>query len=343
MKRSSFLRACMRFFGRLARPLAQELRVFLSPNGSGTHPYVRVARPPLFARSSVALESLPFATEVLRGARVCIFGASGLGSPIIESLVRAGVGEVHFVDPKHVRLCNLSRTRLSKRHVRPRTKKVYGLARGLPRDCASRSTLIAWPCTLEQLLNSGKLAAADIDLLIVATDNDASRLTAQEWCLDEGGIPFVTCGVSADEERPNEGMSFLWKPGLGEGVSCFGCYAASLPASSYDSTGCGDENGPPANPMLCELTAATATSHAVALLLGETPAYQLVFTGTDAPGFGVKRVCAPRPECSCIEFAEVKPGLHGPEFEPLEQPTPNTDGPEEPPESPDGGAAFSPL
>lgn len=341
MRFSSFIRASIRFFGRRARPFVHELRVFLAPHASSTTPYVRAVRAPLFSRKGEALKRLPFDREALHQARVCVVGGSGLGSPIVETLVRAGVGDCHIVDPKDVQLHNLSRTRLTKRGVRPRTKKVYNLARRLPRDCASGATIIAWPCTLEQLLDSGKLAAADIDLLLIATDNDASRLTAQEWSLAEGGIPFVTCGVSADEERPNEGMSFFWKPGLGEGVSCFGCYAASLPDSQYDSTECDDEDGPPANPVLCELTAATAASHALSLLLGETPAYQLLFTGTDAPGYGVQRVRTTRPECSCSELAQAEPELDEPEL--LAEPTPYTDGTPLPPESPDRGLAFNPL
>ncbi len=342
MRFSSYIRACLRFFGRALRPLTQELRVFFAPNASGTRPYVRVARPPFFSSSSAALKRLPFDTAVLRNARVCVIGPSGLGSPIFEELVRAGVGEAHAVGPKALRIHNLSRGRLSKAYLRPRTKQVYVLTRGVVRDAASGSTVIAWPCTLEELLDSGKLAAPDIDLLIVATDNDASRITAMEWCLSEGGLPFLTCGVSADEVRPNEGMSFWWKPGLGEQTACFACYAASLPEGSYDSTECGEDDGPLSNPMLCELTAATAASHAVALLLGETPAYQLVFTGTDAPGIGIKRFRGARPECDCSEFADAKPSELD-ELEPLAQDTPNTDGEDLPPESPGGGVAFNPL
>ena len=48
-------------------------------------------------------------TALLGGLRVAVVGCSGTGSPVIEQLVRLGVGELVVVDPDHVEERNLNR------------------------------------------------------------------------------------------------------------------------------------------------------------------------------------------------------------------------------------------
>ena len=48
-------------------------------------------------------------TTLLRRLRVAVVGCSGTGSPVVEQLVRLGVGELVLVDPDHVEERNLNR------------------------------------------------------------------------------------------------------------------------------------------------------------------------------------------------------------------------------------------
>ena len=51
----------------------------------------------------------PGTTTLLRRLRIAVVGCSGTGSPVIEQLVRLGVGELVLVDPDHVEERNLNR------------------------------------------------------------------------------------------------------------------------------------------------------------------------------------------------------------------------------------------
>lgn len=48
-------------------------------------------------------------TRTLRRMRVAVVGVSGTGGPLVEQLMRLGVGELVLVDPDHVEACNLNR------------------------------------------------------------------------------------------------------------------------------------------------------------------------------------------------------------------------------------------
>lgn len=50
-----------------------------------------------------------FTTSLLGQLRVAVIGCSGTGSPLIEQLVRLGVGEIHLIDPDKVEEKNLNR------------------------------------------------------------------------------------------------------------------------------------------------------------------------------------------------------------------------------------------
>lgn len=50
-----------------------------------------------------------FTTALLGKLRVAVIGCSGTGSPLIEQLVRLGIGEIHLIDPDKVEEKNLNR------------------------------------------------------------------------------------------------------------------------------------------------------------------------------------------------------------------------------------------
>ena len=63
---------------------------------------------PAFAERHAQLFG-PGTTTLLRRLRIAVVGCSGTGSPVIEQLVRLGVGELVLVDPDHVEERNLNR------------------------------------------------------------------------------------------------------------------------------------------------------------------------------------------------------------------------------------------
>lgn len=60
-----------------------------------------------FNREEILLGSM--ALETLKNSRVAIFGIGGVGGYAAEALVRAGVGELDFIDSDEVSLTNLNR------------------------------------------------------------------------------------------------------------------------------------------------------------------------------------------------------------------------------------------
>ncbi len=74
----------------------------------------------------------PGTTELLKNMAVGIVGASGTGSPLIEQLVRLGVGKIVIIDPDIVELKNLNRiVNTNKKHAEARSYKVDVLAKSI--------------------------------------------------------------------------------------------------------------------------------------------------------------------------------------------------------------------
>ncbi|RMB62496.1 HesA/MoeB/ThiF family protein [Tessaracoccus antarcticus] len=143
----------------------------------------------------------------LKSARVCVVGAGGLGGPVLQYLVGAGVGHITVVDDDVVEVRNLQRQTLYG-HASIGHKKADAAVARL-RDLNDLITLsaVSRRVTAE--------SAADIfaghDLVVDAVDNLPTRLVTADACqaLD---LPFVWGAV----QSVNGQVSVFWERlGLG--------------------------------------------------------------------------------------------------------------------------------
>jgi len=123
---------------------------------------------------------------LLAGKRVAIIGAGGLGSALLPLLVGAGVGHLTLCDDDSISVSNLPRQTLYTTHEVGRSKA----------QCAAERLRAANPhCDItaysERLTeaNATRLIG-EVDLLIDATDNEATRLLLDRYA-SEHQIPWL--------------------------------------------------------------------------------------------------------------------------------------------------------
>ncbi len=131
----------------------------------------------------------------LHHMKVGVVGLGGLGSVIVEQLARLGVKNWVLVDPDVVEATNLNRLLgATAKDVDEERSKVEVAARNVKRiDAGSRIKTLRCTTFTPQALRALK----ECDLLIAATDNDASRLTLNALAC-QYLIPLVHAGVNLD-------------------------------------------------------------------------------------------------------------------------------------------------
>ena len=122
----------------------------------------------------------------LAGKRVAVIGAGGLGSALLPLLVGAGIGHLTLCDDDSISVSNLPRQTLYTTHEVGRSKA----------QCAAERLRAANPhCDItaysERLTeaNATRLIG-EVDLLIDATDNEATRLLLDRYA-SEHQIPWL--------------------------------------------------------------------------------------------------------------------------------------------------------
>lgn len=156
---------------------------------------------------------------LLKDAHVVIIGCGALGSPISETLVRAGVGKLTIADRDYVELSNLQRQQLfTEQDALEGTPKVVAAARRLKEirsDCEIHTVLdhIDGPL-LEEVADGA-------DLIMDATDNFETRLLMNDVAWKKG-IPWIygACVGSS-------GTVFSFVPGE---TACFRCLLPVIPS-----------------------------------------------------------------------------------------------------------------
>lgn len=117
--------------------------------------------------------------EKLKNSKVVVFGIGGVGSFVVESLVRAGVGNLVLVDNDTVCISNLNR----QIHA---TTKTVGMVK--VEAMKERIALINPECNVEakQIFitadNIPEVVTEDIDYVVDAIDTVTSKLALAEYC-----------------------------------------------------------------------------------------------------------------------------------------------------------------
>lgn len=183
---------------------------------SGPVPALVEPGPPL-AADAVARYSrhllLPHLGDIgqrrLRNARVCVVGAGGLGSPVLQYLAAAGVGRIGIVDSDDVEISNLQR------------QVVHGVADlGRAKVRSAAESVAAIDPDVEVVTHHLRLTPETVDLLaeydvvVDGTDNFETRYLVNDACV-RWGLPEVWGSVLRFDAQ----VSVFWgRPPAGSGV-----------------------------------------------------------------------------------------------------------------------------
>jgi hypothetical protein len=133
--------------------------------------------------------------RMLRGLRVAVVGAGGLGSPLAETLTRMGVGKLVLIDddlldtPSNARrIFGTRRSDISDGAPMAKAEVVAGYLKSL--DLGTDVSALAGDVTDSAVL--GRLL--DVDAVFTTTDTHSSRAAVSETCV-RAAIPLIDGGV----------------------------------------------------------------------------------------------------------------------------------------------------
>lgn len=134
-------------------------------------------------------------TALLGRLRVAVVGCSGTGSPVIEQLVRLGVGELVLVDPDHIEERNLNRILgASAEDAREHALKVDVLARHIER-IGLGTRVHKFPTALE---NPGAIRAVAVSDIVVGCMDGLSGRHLLSRVARYYVLPYVDVGVKLE-------------------------------------------------------------------------------------------------------------------------------------------------
>lgn len=164
----------------------------------------------------------------LKSSHVVMIGAGGLGCPASETLVRAGLGQVHLIDDDEIEASNLQRQSLFMPSDIGRAKaltaaKMLNQINPLIKARGSVARL-----TLDNAYELLELAAGKPDLLLDCTDNFATRDIINRISV-RYQIPLLSASAIA-----MQGQLALFEPQLHSG--CYHCVFGSMDAAVDERT-----------------------------------------------------------------------------------------------------------
>lgn len=153
----------------------------------------------------------------LLGAHVAVIGAGGIGSPAIQYLAAAGIGQLTLIDDDIVDLSNLQRQTLFGSSDLGRAKVDAAV------DAVARLNPDVRVRPLRQRIGSdARELLAGADVVLDGTDNFATRLAVADAALALR-IPLVSSAVAAFEGQL--GVFRGWEPGK----PCYRCFVGGNP------------------------------------------------------------------------------------------------------------------
>ncbi len=139
-----------------------------------------------YARHIILPEIGEAGQEELASAKVLVVGAGGLGAPILQYLVAAGIGAIGIMDADVVSLSNLQRQILYREDQigMPKVDKAKLMLSQLNSECQ----LDTYPYHLTE--ENAEQIISKYDIVVGATDNFASRLLIDKYS-KQMSKPFV--------------------------------------------------------------------------------------------------------------------------------------------------------
>lgn len=127
----------------------------------------------------------------LRHANVLVIGAGGLGCPVLQYLVAAGVGHIHLYDNDVVELSNLQRQTLYKINHLQRYKAEVAAQQlyGLNPDCQ-----VHWHRKPFSEHTAKQARFAKFDAVLDCSDNFPTRFLLNKLCFEQR-IPLIGAGA----------------------------------------------------------------------------------------------------------------------------------------------------
>ena len=189
----------------------------------------------------------------LKGSRVCVVGAGGLGSPILAQLASMGVGTLRIVDRDIVETSNLQRQHLYGVNVVgvPKVEAAEVRLRQLnPFIEVEAVPMSVTPVNAERLIRG-------VDVVVDALDSMNARYALNRACV-RLGLPFVHGGVIMQV-----GNASTILPGE---TACLECFQGNV--DDADLPSCAVQG---VHPSVIGVIASVQVSETVKLLLGQRP------------------------------------------------------------------------
>ena len=239
----------------------------------------------------------------LRGAKVLLLGAGGLGSPVGLYLAAAGVGLIGIADPDKVEISNLHR------------QIVHGFdTLGLPKTISAAEALGEINPGLKVALHPEGFTvenAADLvaryEVVVDGTDNFATRFLAADACV-LGGRPLIHGSVLREA-----GQVGVFLPQAG----CYRCLYPTIPDASSVPT-CADAGVFGAT---CGVIGSWMASEVIAVLLAKRKASRLLVIDV-AAGAAKPIALSADPACPCCGAAPAIRSLEKSAYAPVSCPSP---------------------
>ena len=176
-----------------------------------------------FARHIVLPEIGGAGQARLAGAHVVLVGLGGIGSPALQYLAGAGIGQLTLVDDDSVDVSNLQRqTIFTERDV------------GHGKAVVARNWTQGFDAALRVDISDGRIDAGNAralvegaDLVFDGTDNFATRLAVSDACV-AAGVPLLSAAVGRFQGQVGAFAGHL------EGEACYRCFVGD----AFDAEHC---------------------------------------------------------------------------------------------------------